>query len=424
MKQAVKPRLLILTSSFPNGPGDETCAYVRGFARHLSFEFDVTVLAPADRRAEATCGEPYKLVRAPSFVPGRLNPFQATADLNGLRGAGIAVKLAALMALIGFLARALGLARKADVICSHWLLPSGLVGALLSRLSGKPHVAIEHSGALHLLASMRGGRRLARFIVAASRHVAVVSEDLRRKLIVMCPEAADKSSVIPMGVEVNRSDVAQAAGLRGSLPSVRDLAQAAGLRRILFIGRLTAIKGADVLLAALNGEPRVRLLVAGDGPERRRLEQLAAAFSIDAEFLGRVDAATRDALLASCDAVVIPSRRLENQRTEGSPVVCLEAMAAGCAVVAARTGGLAEIIRDPHNGLLFEPDDARMLAEKLRLLLADAALRARLGGQARRTAAAYAWPRVAGRYGRLIKDSLKDHATDNDTNAGVRHAAR
>jgi glycosyltransferase involved in cell wall biosynthesis len=303
---------------------------------------------------------------------------------------------------------------------------------------------------------MRGGKWLTRFTVAGSRRVIVVSEDLQRKLIALCPDASSKSKVIPMGVEMNwAAPVAQAVSLRESLPLVRVYAQANRLRyiqaqtalennahecgyqsdgsnagrhykdtrpSILFIGRLTKIKGVDVLLEALCENRSVRLIIAGDGPERNHLEQLAVQLSINAEFVGQINVAYRDALLASCDVVVIPSRVLASQRTEGMPVVCLEAMAAGCAVIASRTGGLAEIIRDQHNGLLCEPDNAPMLAAKLHLLLNDAALRAHLRQNARRTAMDYAWPRVAERFARLIKDSLDDDAIDNDTSANAERA--
>jgi glycosyltransferase involved in cell wall biosynthesis len=409
VKQESKQRLLILTSSFPAGPDDQTCGYVREFARGLSSDFKVTVLAPLDRRAEPEGSEPYKLVRAASLLPARGNPLQASADFGALREASLPVKMAAAIGLVGFFISALVHARQADVICSHWLLPSGLIGALLSKLLGKPHIAIEHSGALHLLMSVRGGKATARFIVANSRRVTVVSRDLQRKLVALCPEADEKCAVIPMGVTIN-----EAVSILPTEINVNRSEEAAPT--ILFIGRLTAIKGVDVLLAALRQCEGAWLIVAGDGPARDELERLAAHFKVNAQFVGHINAAARDVLLASSDAVVIPSRLLSNGRSEGLPVVCLEAMAAGRAVIASRTGGLAEIIRDGHNGLLFEPADAAALAEKLRRVLNDAALGDRLGRNAKRTASGYAWPRVAVMFTRLINDALCDHCGDQSLN--------
>ncbi|MFL6277051.1 MAG: glycosyltransferase family 4 protein [Blastocatellia bacterium] len=422
MKPETKSRLLILTSSFPCGPDDETCGYVRHFARHLASDFCVTVLAPPADQTVVMAVEPYRLIRSASLLPGRFNPFRSATDLNHLREASFLIKLAAAIALLSFFVRAAVLALRADVICSHWLLPSGLMGAVLSKLLRKPHVAVEHSGALHLLAGLRGGALLTRFIVAGSRRVAVVSQDLRRKLITLCPAAADKCEVMPMGVAMTgRADVAQAISLC-MMDHARNTAQANSLRHILFIGRLTRIKGVDVLIEALRENRNARLIIAGDGPERNPLERMAAELAINVEFLGRINAARRDALLASCDVVVIPSRLIDN-RSEGTPVVCLEALAAGRAVIASSTGGLAEIICDPHNGLLFEPGNASMLAEKLQTILQDAALRRRLGENARRTAAEYAWPRIAAVYARLIKESLNRNAIHTNTSADAERAA-
>jgi glycosyltransferase involved in cell wall biosynthesis len=401
LKQESKQRLLILTSSFPSGPDDETCGYVREFARRLSSEFDVTVLTLADRHAEAERSAPYKLTRAASLLPARYNPLQASADLNALRGSRLAVKLAAAIGLLGFFIKAFTLARRTDMICSHWLLPSGLIGALLSKLLGKPHIAVEHSGALHLLMNARGGQATVQFIITNSQHVAVVSRDLQRKLVALCPEANDKCSVTAMGVSVNET-------ASSVLTDINNPKSEATAPVVLFIGRLISIKGVDVLLEAMRECEGARLIVAGDGPARAALEQLAARFAINAKFVGRVNAATRNALLASADVVVIPSRPLADGRSEGLPVVCLEAMAAGRAIIASRTGGLAEIIRDHHNGLLFEPDNAVALAAKLRRVLSDAVLGDYLGQNAQRTASDYAWPRVAARFTRILNDALND----------------
>ena len=202
MKHSDKPTLLLLTSSFPSSPDDETCGYVRDFARSLAVEFNVTVLAPPDRRAVEWPSDAFTLTRSRSILPFIRDPFQAGDDLNDLISKSPLARLAALVSVFCFFARAVALALRADAICSNWMVPSGLVGALISRAFGKRHVVVEHSGALHLLARMRGGRRIARFIVAGSDRIVTVSEDLKRKLVELCPEAANKVEVIPMGINV------------------------------------------------------------------------------------------------------------------------------------------------------------------------------------------------------------------------------
>ena len=250
---------------------------------------------------------------------------------------------------------------------------------------------------------------MARFITHHSHRVITVSQDLKAKLLRLCPGAAEKVEVIPMGVELN--------------PTISQRHDSPRKKRALFVGRLTPIKGVSLLIEALRGQNEVELVVAGDGEQRRELEALARSYSIDAKFAGRVTARERDYLLSTSDLVVIPSLRLADGRTEGMPVICLEAMAAGRPVVAARVGGLSEIIIDGVNGLLFDPGDAEMLATKLRLLFDDAGLRARIARQGRETALAFAWENVAPRFVRIIKDSMRsDEPVIHDQRYKTRNA--
>jgi glycosyltransferase involved in cell wall biosynthesis len=186
------------------------------------------------------------------------------------------------------------------------------------------------------------------------------------------------------------------------------------ITKVLFIGRLTEIKGLDVLLKAIGGLEGLHLTVAGDGERRDELEALAEAMSVNGRFIGRISAAERQQLLSACDIVVIPSRVLGDGRTEGRPVVCLEAMAAGRVVIASRVGGLAETIDDGENGVLFDQNDHRMLKEKLLYILGDDRLRRRIAQNARRSAAAYDWTRIGAQYSAFLKSALRtDDATGN-----------
>jgi glycosyltransferase involved in cell wall biosynthesis len=326
------------------------------------------------------------------------------------------MRIAAMVSLFCYAAIALRLAVRADVICSHWMLPSGLIGALLSRLTGKPHIVVEHSGALHLLRRMRGGRWLARLIVGLSHRIVTVSGDLKKKLIALCPEAEAKTEVIPMGVRVIETPVRLcpcsnfSRSFRNNLFNQgRPETVAPTDRNILFIGRLVEIKGVDVLLRAMKQVEGLQLTIAGDGQERERLERLANQMGIDARFLGRVDIKEKNRLLSACRALVIPSLVLPDGRTEGMPVVCLEAMAAGLPVIASRAGGLEEIISDRQDGLLFDAGDHFMLAEKIKLISGDIRLRETISVNARAKAAGFDWPIVASRFSDILKNALREN---------------
>jgi glycosyltransferase involved in cell wall biosynthesis len=188
--------------------------------------------------------------------------------------------------------------------------------------------------------------------------------------------------VVPMGVDV--------AALNG-------VARAAARARLgvdgftaLYLGRLVPDKGADLLLDALPDG--VTLLLAGDGPERARLER-AAAGRPSVRFVGEARGPDKRALLAAADALVVPSRR------DGAPTVVREALALGLPLVATRAGGIPELVRHGHTALLCPPT-APALAAALTRLRDDPALAAALSANARATAATHDWsavgPRLAG----------------------------
>ena len=403
MMVSERPNLLILTSSFPRDPEDETCGYIRDFARSLSSEFNVNVLAPPEARAQSWPPDSFTLVRSLSLL-GALEPFQGSRDLNDRSSRNPIAKLVLMLSLLFFSLRALLLAREADVICSQWMVPCGFIGSLLARVLRKPHIIVEHSGGIHLLRRIRVGRWLTGFIARGTQRFVVVSSDLRRKLAALAPQVGDKVEVIPMGIFIGRGRGASPENDRKGSPAGDD-------RAILFVGRLSEIKGLEVLLRAVRGQDW-RLLIAGDGPERQQLQNLAGVLKVDACFTGQVDRSERDRLLTLASVVVIPSIVLGDGRTEGMPVACLEALAAGRAVIASRVGGLPEIITHGENGLLVEPGDVAALREMLKLVLSDRSIWQRLKSAARRSAVRFDWAHVGLRFAELIKGSLRNDHID------------
>jgi glycosyltransferase involved in cell wall biosynthesis len=150
-------------------------------------------------------------------------------------------------------------------------------------------------------------------------------------------------------------------------------------RRLLFVGRLAAVKGLPILLdtlALLRAErPDVLLTIAGDGPDRAMLEVQAQSLHIESnvKFLGYQSQAQVRALMQNTDVFVMASF------AEGVPVVLMEAMAAGVPVVATRIAGVPELVEDGISGFLVPPGDSQALAERIGALLDDPALRQRFG---------------------------------------------
>ena len=148
-----------------------------------------------------------------------------------------------------------------------------------------------------------------------------------------------------------------------------------GRIEVLAAGRFIRQKGFDVLLHAMAGiaDPRVRLTVLGDGPERPALQRLADRLGISSRVRMPGFVENPASWMAASDIFVLPSR------WEGMPNVLLEAMEQGMAVVATRCPGSPdEIVTHGQNGLLCEPESPTALQEELGKLLGDARLPSRL----------------------------------------------
>jgi glycosyltransferase involved in cell wall biosynthesis len=209
--------------------------------------------------------------------------------------------------------------------------------------------------------------------IARARKAICIAENGRRKALRLCSAAHHgKVLVIPCGV----TPALYAAPSR----------EPAG-QKLMFVGRLVPRKEVPVLIEALM---RVRasgrdaeLDLVGDGPERERLEALAASTGLRGavRFLGMLDEAGVACALRKADVLVVPSS------SEGLPVVIMEAMASGLPVIASEIDGIPELVRDGETGLLVPPCNPERLAEAIIRLLDDADLARRMGEAGRRLVA-------------------------------------
>jgi len=183
---------------------------------------------------------------------------------------------------------------------------------------------------------------------------------------------------VPRGIDVDRwSDAPATLGLRASLGLHATTPVAA------CVGHIQPRKNQLAVVDALESVPDLHVLFAGrelDAGYASLLRQTAAEIGVDhrVHLLGPVDDVA--ALLAECDLFVLASR------AEGSPVAVLEAMAAGLPGVYSAIPGITEAVRQGHDGLLVDLDDASGLAAALTMLVDEPETRRRLGKQAEHTA--------------------------------------
>lgn len=390
-------RVLVLASTYPLGAGDTTPAFVHELCKRL-----------VARGHEVTVSTPH--------VPGAA----LVQELDGVRVKRYRYCLQAFEQLVGqggivsrlrerpwrtalvpllLLAMSDAVLRETkrqryDLVHAHWLIPQGLVAALLRpMLRNAPLVCTAHGGDLFALNGARFGW-LRRLIVTRASIVTLVSRHMRDVLAGEgVPDA--KLEVASMGVDLIHQFV--------PVPGVKRDSS-----RVVFVGRLVEKKGVRHLLEAwqlvLRRHPEAHLTIVGDGPERSALEALARTLSLGAhlEFLGARPPAELPKLYSRAAIAVVPSIIDRSGDQEGLGLVTVEAIGCGCAVVVSDLEAIRDVVTDGCTGLVTRAADATSLAAAIVRLLDEPALRAQLAANARTEAVEkFDWQAVTGRYERL-----------------------
>jgi glycosyltransferase involved in cell wall biosynthesis len=361
-------RLALLIGHFPPGPFGGAELQAEEWASRLGERHAVTVITrrdPPDQPEREDRGR-FQVVRTPL---ARLPLWRTVADVVAIERA------------------VASLAPPPELLLCFQTFVSGLAGVRLQGRRGLPAVVWVRGESEYRLGRSSRHRWISPWVWERARGVLVQSETNRAELLRElgrvrpggAPGVAAKLRVVPNGI---------------TLPPAPVTAGDA----VLTLGRLIPEKGVDLVIHALAGFPGARLLVAGTGPERARLEALARARGVAAEFLGFVPRERLGETLARARCVALAARA-----GEGFPNALLEAMAWGVPVAATPVAGVRDLVRDGANGLLVPPNDATALRAALKRLLTDSALRARLVAAGRETAAAHAWERVTPRLEELLR---------------------
>lgn len=277
----------------------------------------------------------------------------------------------------------LGLARKGryDLNHTHFIVPDGLLALALKRIKGLAYVVTCHGSDVpgyNPQRFLRAHRAIApawRGIVNGAERIVCPSNGLRDLLLQAEPRA--HTTVIPNGIARDR--------LRPDVPK---------RNRILVVSRMVERKGIQYFLRALKGlELRHEVIVAGDGPYLGTLRALAGELGVDVDFRGWLDRESAEftELYETSQIYVFPSE------IENFPIVLLEAMSAGAAIITTKGTGCAEVVGDA--ALLVEPCDPEAIRMALCRLASDPDLCRELGAAARtRLEENFTWPAVANRY--------------------------
>lgn len=308
------------------------------------------------------------------------------ADVNVVTFSGLSRELSPLRDLVATVRLAALLRRIRPQILHTHKAKAGAVGRAASLLAGRPRPVVVHTFHGHVLRGYFGRagsmlfRQIETLLARGSQALIAVSPQVRDELVRLRVAPAEKFAVVRLGIELER---------RVHTEEQRDeIRRRLGIAPERFVigwfGRMTAVKRCEDLVDTLA---RLRelgvdaaLLLVGDGIDRERVEERARDLGVARScfFLGYQEDVGR--WYAACDAFAMTSAN------EGTPVVMIEALAAGLPVVSTRVGGVADVVADGIDGFLVEPGDTNGLAERLEQLANDPSLRDRMTAAGRERA--------------------------------------
>ena len=372
---------LLVTNDFPPKIGGIQ-SYLHELWRRLPPEETVVLTTAHPDAAAWDARQPFRVVREP---------------------AGFLVPAPSLISRVNELADEID----ADLVLLDPVWPLGVCGPQLAR----PYGVILHGSELTVPGNLPFVQLLARrtlrgaaVVVAAGRYPAAEGHRVAGKALptVVVPPGVDTERFVPLDAEA-RAAARTSFGLDPSATIV------------LGLSRLVPRKGFDVLLQAVHrareDHPELHLVVAGDGRDRNRLEQLAGALSVPTTFLGAVDDDVLPALYGCADVFAMVCRdRWFGLEQEGFGIVFLEAAAAGVPAIAGRSGGSADAVVDGETGFVVdEPRSVDDVADVLLQLLDDPARRGRLGAAARdRAVRSFAYDLLAADLGRALTATIAE----------------
>ncbi len=353
-------RIALLTLDFPPRIGGVQ-QYLFEMSRRIGRHCRLTVVLPRDNRPLFN-EEPFQLISVPTSAPWHF-------------------------------ARVLAMLRPHITVVGHAHPRLLLAAALLSR--GR-YIALTYGNDFEAAQSRWHAPVFNRLLAGAHPLVTISRANAQRLQALGLPTPV----IVPPGTNPERF---RPAATPHSEPPI-----------LLTVCRLTPRKGVDTVLQALPRlleiAPCLQYWVVGDGPARAALERLAQDLQVThaVRFFGYVSDSALPALYRRASIFVMPTRiEHEAGSVEGFGIVYLEASASGLPVVAARSGGAVEAVREGETGLLAPPNDPTALARALERLINNAVVRQRLGRAGRRwVESEMNWDRAARQFLTIMRGAL------------------
>lgn len=355
-------RILVFSTLYPNAAQPSHGIFVENRLRKLaeSGKAEITVVAPVPWFPFAS--KHFGQYGAFASVPKREERFGITVHhprypVIPKIGMNIAPSLM-YRAVASFVKRLARQGQGFDLIDAHYFYPDGVAAVRIARDVGLPVTVTSRGTDLNLIPEFASPRRQIIEAAQDASHLITVCEALKQPLLGMGIDD-EKVTVLRNGVNLDLFQPQDREAARSKYRVKRPT--------LLSVGGLVERKGHHIIMQALSSLPQVDLLIAGEGPERKTLEQLIVALELRdrVRLLGHVPHQELPSLYSAADILVLASDR------EGWANVLLEAMACGTPVVATNIWGTGEVVRAPAAGLLIDSRTPDAISDAVGTLLTD-----------------------------------------------------
>jgi len=402
-----KKRVLCVTSNYPRWKGDSTTPFVHHLAQDLvALGWEVDVLSPhAPMAKKHEVLEGITVERFRYLWPESLETvcYQGGTLMNLKHNRLNYIKLPSLVFFEWLTIIKRLKDGKYDLLHSHWILPQGFTGVLAAMPLKVPHVITVHGSDAFAL----NGKVLnifKNFSLMNADAVTVNSSATKRQVLAIAPKLS-ALRLIPMGVSETKPDVNRTAELKLKFRRTQG-------PLLIFVGRLVEPKGVDDLLHAVSLIKKtlsdVRLIILGEGQQRKKLEQLANTLGLtqQVKFIGWVEPLDIPNYLSAADIFIGPSKQSADGGTEAQGLTFIEAMQAGTVVIATKVGGIVDAIQHEKTGLLVAESSPSAIAKSVIRLTKDKPLKDSLEKQAKIIAKRFSKSASASKFSILFEQTL------------------
>lgn len=272
------------------------------------------------------------------------------------------------------------------------LIPQGIVQSFFR----KPYIVTGHGGDISSF-NKSIIKILKKKCMKNAKSVVVVSKYKEKELKQHFPDV--KCELISMGVNVDFFE--KEINYKENYFGQKDK------KVVLFVGRLAEIKGVEYLIRALKEKENLLLVIVGEGPLRKKLEDGTTDAKCDVKFLGSKNHNELKYVYASADVLVVPSISDNKGAQEGLPTVIMEAFASKLPVVATNTGGISDVVISGETGILISQKNEEDIKKAVEKLLRDTEFREKVVSNAYEKVQEYDYATIAEKYHELIGRNIR-----------------